>query len=663
MELVKKQLIKIKNGFINGLPTILVSITLFFSFYNIFGVSEVIITPFLAILFRTKSKEEFNLKKLLNIFSMLMVISIFSFLANLNIVLCIIVNLLLPFLIVYLYTDSFTPRGYFIYVMAFVFLELRPISFFELPTRLSALAFGMALVTVALFIYSLKQKQKNSYELVQHGLLNLSNQIYKLSLNENIKSHKDELNRIIYELNNLIYSSRNYKYLVDSFGANNYYFMLVFQKFQYVINNIYMGYDDLNDSDILYLDDLSKLLKKVSKEMNEKDNVSLINLLDKFQEVKHISNQKLEYDIVYIINILKAVLLDMTTSRFEEKKENWRIPKKTHKLHGIKFHLRLDRFQMRFAFRLSFVLTTTFLISRLSRLDHSYWIPMNAFFMVTPFYEDSTQKVNNRVAGTIVGSILSLVLLNIFNTPSSHIIIVVLMTICMYSVTPSTWIMTSYTTCYGLALATISMNNEEAIILRLIYIFISAIISICANKFILPNKSSYEFKLNVTKLIAIDREMVLTLRKALGNKKELNNTYFKELLIRSNQINVDIKNYKKKNECEESFYNNLVEVNNQLMYEILQISYLVNRKDGVRQVEKNVNEVLDNIEIVLNRIQTTLKSNELTATQIMSTKTKDYGVISEDLYFNSIVINCIKAVDSMYELVNEKYYNMKEGIM
>lgn len=81
---------------------------------------------------------------------------------------------------------------------------------------------------------------------------------------------------------------------------------------------------------------------------------------------------------------------------------------------------------------------------------------------------------------------------------------------------------------------------------------------------------------------------------------------------------------------------------------------MVLHKDGVSQVEKNMNEVLDNITMVLNRIQTTLESNELTITPILSEKIKDYGDISEDLYFNDIVIHCMKTVDTMYDLVNHK---------
>jgi uncharacterized membrane protein YgaE (UPF0421/DUF939 family) len=660
VEIVKNQLINVKNGFIDGIPTIIVAIILFFSLLKVFGVTEVIITPFLTIVFIIKSKEEFNLKRLLKIFSMLLLISVFSYLANINIVLCVILNLLVPTIIVYLYTDSFTPRGYFVYVMAFVFLQLMPIELSDLPRRFAALIFSIVVITLALFINSLRDRSKNSYELAASGLLNLSKQIDKLSKKEKLKLETDELNRIIYRLNNLIYSSRNYKYLVDSFGSNNYYFMLVFQKFQYVIKNIYMGYDDLKDSDILYLKELSKLFKKISEDINEEDNSVIIKLLDNFIEEKCFTNKKIEYDIAYIINILKVVLSNMTASNFDNIKENWRIPKIAHKIHGVKYNLKLDRFQLRFALRLSVVLTATFLMSRLTGLNHSYWIPMNAFLMIAPFYEDSAKRINHRILGTILGSILTFLLLNIFNTVNAHIIIIVLMTICMYSVIPSTWIMTSYTTCYGLSLATLAMDRDEAIELRIAYIFIAAIISILANKYILPNKSSYEFKLNVTNLIAIDREMVLMLRKALENRSEFDSTYLKELLIRSNQINVDIKNYKKKNEYEESFYNNLLEINKQLIHEIQQISYIVINNEDILQLDKNINEVLDNIEIVLNRIQVTLESNALTVDQIMSNKAKDYGVISKDLYFNSIVINCMNTTENMYDLVNERYKGIAE---
>lgn len=62
-------------------------------------------------------------------------------------------------------------------------------------------------------------------------------------------------------------------------------------------------------------------------------------------------HKKTESDIEYIINILKMTLYNMTDLNFDEVKENWKIPKITYKLHGIKYNLNLDSFQLRFGLR------------------------------------------------------------------------------------------------------------------------------------------------------------------------------------------------------------------------------------------------------------------------------------------------------------------------
>ncbi|MCA5962661.1 FUSC family protein [Blautia sp. RD014234] len=59
---------------------------------------------------------------------------------------------------------------------------------------------------------------------------------------------------------------------------------------------------------------------------------------------------------------------------------------------------------MRFALRLSLVLSLSFLICRLLDISHSYWLPLNAFLLVQPMYEESTRRLKNRVIGTFLGS-------------------------------------------------------------------------------------------------------------------------------------------------------------------------------------------------------------------------------------------------------------------
>ncbi|WP_347256145.1 hypothetical protein [Anaerostipes sp. PC18] len=48
-----------------------------------------------------------------------------SYAASLNLILCFFLNLWVQFFLVFLLTDTFNPKAYFLYGMEFVFLQLR----------------------------------------------------------------------------------------------------------------------------------------------------------------------------------------------------------------------------------------------------------------------------------------------------------------------------------------------------------------------------------------------------------------------------------------------------------------------------------------------------------------------------------------------------------
>ena len=124
-----KRLMMIKQRWINSLPTIIVSIFLFFSILKLFGIVHVIMTSFLTLVFRIRHTQDFNFRELLRSYLLMIIVCFFSFLATINIELCIICNLCVPFFLVYMMTNKFTPKSYFVYTMEFVFLQLIPIHF------------------------------------------------------------------------------------------------------------------------------------------------------------------------------------------------------------------------------------------------------------------------------------------------------------------------------------------------------------------------------------------------------------------------------------------------------------------------------------------------------------------------------------------------------
>ena len=69
----------------------------------------------------------------------------------------------------------------------------------------------------------------------------------------------------------------------------------------------------------------------------------------------------------------------------------------------FRYHLQMDAFEFRFAMRMSLVLVLTFAYVVISGADHGYWLPLNAFLLLRPMYEDSQYRMKTRFAGTVAG--------------------------------------------------------------------------------------------------------------------------------------------------------------------------------------------------------------------------------------------------------------------
>ena len=118
-----------------GIPCYFCVLIYVFSIFLLFGIGQVIMVSFLTLLFRTKSQKDFSLQDLLHCYGIMLIVCGASYAASLNLILCFFLNLLVPFFLVFLLTDKFNPKAYFLYGMEFVFLQLRPIPAQAMPAR------------------------------------------------------------------------------------------------------------------------------------------------------------------------------------------------------------------------------------------------------------------------------------------------------------------------------------------------------------------------------------------------------------------------------------------------------------------------------------------------------------------------------------------------
>lgn len=311
MSKLKNKLLRVKQKWVVALPTILVCLFLLFTIWHLFGAHYIILSSVLALLFRTKHMQDFRFKELLRIYIIMIGVYFSSFFATRNLFLCVFLNLLVPFLLVYLLTNKFNPKAYYVYVMEFVFLQLLPIKWSQIPYQLGALIYGLLVVTIALYIHSKIIKRKRHYGTIRKGMKNLSLQLEKLINNEDFSEERNALVEMMYHMNQVIYSSRKYSYLTTGYGKINYWFMLIFQRFNYFTANFVKNELTLNEYDKAYFVKLSTIFASVETQLNTIDNHKIVESIDQFLSIDHLSSQKSEEAMLEILSLLKCALSDL----------------------------------------------------------------------------------------------------------------------------------------------------------------------------------------------------------------------------------------------------------------------------------------------------------------------------------------------------------------
>lgn len=621
-------------------PTI-ISIILLPVLYIYFGIDNVLIAPYMALMYiRMKGYVDVD-KSHIKPFFLHLFIGIIASIAGLTVLNALIINLIGGIVLTYLLTDEYNPSSYFPYLMAFVFLQLFPTTFDKIPLRLLAITFSYLVLYIVLKITMPKFVTSKIVVLIKDGFLNVSDQFKTLSKGEEIDFNKSkyELFEICRDMNRVIYLSEKSKF---------YAFVILFQHLNNITNDVLQRKYLLNDNKE-YFKNLSDLFIDINENFSKNEYDEIILSINKFLIEEKFSDEDLNNYFVFLLEYAIEIF-----QYFKDKSK--KSLKETSKDFFIDFkkinHYRvsLNSFKLRFAIRMGILLSLSFTFIRAFHLEKSYWIPMTIFLLLMPFYEESKKKVAQRFKGTIMGIILCSVLFFIFKSTASHIIIIGVSTFLMYSYADFT-LLTTYITCYAIGISTLgeTSGDYKVIFLRLLYTTISILIVLFANRFILRNKNYYEMENMIFRLIDINRQMVNELKNILDG--EYNPIKVRELVYLSYLISgkMQIHNDPTCNEEELRILKAFIFNNNKLTtllgHESVLLSITNEDKIDRRFILKNISK----IEKILNQMEEVFRSGA---------KYKDYysegrleTVLLKNTYVNIQMSNClIKSEDLLNAL-------------
>lgn len=199
----------------------------------------------------------------------------------------------------------------------------------------------------------------------------------------------------------------------------------------------------------------------------------------------------------------------------DEEGASWPMPRHQRPLGKLLYQMRPDGFETRFALRMSAVLTISFLFVHISGADHAYWLPLNAFLLLRPMYEDSRYRMLTRFLGTAGGCIIMSLLFPVLPGMQGHFGLAALMVICMYTATPGTCVHAVCVTCFALSMVTLAMGEETAIELRMVYVIGAVFLVLVINRFFFPTSMGQQFRYNLTVAFHMHHMYLRMLERAL----------------------------------------------------------------------------------------------------------------------------------------------------
>lgn len=540
----KEQAGTFKDNFIKAVPIILFYLVVFYGVIFLFGTSYLLLVSVVTTTFKLNYQKQFRWKNVFSLGMEQLILCVLAFAAQQSMVLCVLMNGLVPFLLVFLRTTRFNQRGYFTNAMVFVFLQLRPVDKEGLLPQLGVYVCILCALAAAMRLWAFWHRKEKEDLAVKEGLGAMAFRFGELSQGKEIRGISAEMAAI----QNRFYSGGQAARRVGGNGTVSvpYIFALLFQRTAYFVVDYLQQKNTFSEPDRVLFGRLSKYLEQVKEQLNEENNEPLIQtageILNEINEVSEITR-------LFTRNLMHLLVFALKTITEKEKTQDdgridWRhfFQEKRERLHP-------NQFEMRFALRLSLVLMVSFSISRCLNITHSYWLPLNAFLLVQPMYEESTRRLKNRILGTAAGSVVVFFILMYLQSITAHFILSAVLISFMYSFTPGSIQQVSFSTGFALTLASLSLNSTTAVELRLIYVLAAVLLVLFANRFCFPTSLYGQFRFNLREVVHMETDYLDFLR--IGCRRRIDYTVMEDALAQFGLTYGQAMEYLSKNKEEE----------------------------------------------------------------------------------------------------------------
>ncbi len=600
---IKQELQKCWRQFLKALPVILFFLVLYYSVIFFFGMEQVMLASLVTVMFQGNYKKHPSAKTLFVLVLQQFVLEIFAFMATWNLPLCVALNLIIPFWLIFTKASQFNQLGYFSTLMTFTFLQLMPVGWEGIGKQMQAMAYSLAFFVVIVSVYSRKSTKTQETYTEQKGLKLLASVLELTIAGKDSQKEEEELFKIQKDLYKEAYQKQGKRHVVTADGKLHYMFALLFQRTVYFVSSQYKDFfpGDQNAKDLALA--LAEYMRKAgSIDFWHEDTEELKRKGRKLLRKARKQKEEFYYSAA---NFLRMFLLILGQIHLEENQimdDTWKMPFIQRVKHRFLYRMRLDTFEMRFALRMSIILIISMSYSMITQADHGYWLAMNAFLLLRPMYEESRYRMKTRFIGTAAGCVIMIFLLSLCQSTLSHFLLASVMVACMYTATPGTRIHAVYVTCFALSMTTLAMGETLALWLRMVYVAAAVVLVLVVNQFYFPTSLGSQFRYDWKMIFHMHHMYLRLLEDALRNP--LNYWRICDAQIQYHMVHDQIEQYLPKAEKEDQvMYRRILGLCWRMVSEMEQMLFLVSQRRRGVQARQKMARYIYYTDYVLNQIQ------------------------------------------------------------
>ncbi|WP_300368670.1 FUSC family protein [Brachyspira sp.] len=653
----KEILIAFLKRVVDYTPSVLVGLLILIITSNLYGRENSSI-GIIAIFICALMRQSFTIENFPTLALRILLLGFLATIAEQNIFLVIILNFIVTFSIVYLLSDDFVPRNYFIYGFTYVLLQAYNIPILNIHLRMESILMSLLVIFIFLTTNKFLTKHKISNNLAYRGMKAINKKLLLLYNKTCSLSKKDYIFSIINEYTLAIYMDTLKRHnTMNNRNIDHFELVLFLEEVNILINKEYKNFDKFTDSDLEYFIMLSKVLERIARLLkhdiskNEKEYNSIINAINYFNDNYYLSDEKSNYEWIYALSKLKNILLNM----FENKKDDFEI-KKLFNLQflTLKKEFDINKCHFRFSLKMGIIMCLSFTIMYFLPEEiaiRGYWLPILSYIMLYPFYEEQKLNLKINVFGNFIGVFIFSVLFKYI--PNEMIIPAIGICILLSLASANDFLKKIYGTISALISSFPYMPKLISASSRVGFIIIALLIVWVFDHFIIRTETHKGLVDKISELIEIDTMIINQMKKAINN--ETTSQYLYEILLKAYMIKNNIIIYEKNQTRYKGtpITDSLIESNRKFIVEAEQLIHLI--KTYNRPEDRH--NILIFVEHISSILENTAKlfKNEIND---FNNEEKRRNVIKNDSYIFYRLENCFESINSINNSIKNNIDNI-----